>query len=335
LSLGLAVVFSPFLGGAFALIYGLTAVWCALRNGRNAIGTLITTTPAVIPVIAALGWCVASGTFDGAGGAASIGLSRLAKAAPFSAPALALGPLLAVAIPAVVVGRRWRIETATIALLVGLCMLYLVTLTTEPIWVGWRAGQVLLVTLPALAAVTVGILIERCRRAVTWTTLVVAFSVGLPTSAIDLHNAQDVNNTEMGPGFRWTVIVPRDTQAAVEWIRRNTPSDAIVQMSIGPRGRETWTLIPTFAQRRMAAGRPISLLWTREYDERSALADAMFGAANPAEASRIARSLRIDFIYLDAVERGTFGETAITKFSDNRFFTEVFKAGSAAVYAVR
>ena len=72
-----------------------------------------------------------------------------------------------------------------------------------------------------------------------------------------------------------------------------------------------------------------------EYDERSAQADAMYKTADAAEASRIARSLRVDYVYLDRIEREAFGEPAMTKFGDARYFTEAFRNGSAAVYAVR
>ena len=336
IALGCALISSPAIGGAFSLIYGLTAIWCALRARSSWFGALLSTAPAAMPVIAALGWCIVSGTFEGAGGAVDFGLSRAATAAPFLIPALALGPLLIIAIPALALGRRVNLQGAVSAAVVGFSLFYFVTLTTEPIWIGWRAGQILLVTLPALAATTIAhSLKHRASTLLVRVAVVVSMLVGLPTALIDLHNAQDVGNAAMGPGFRWTVVVPPDTQAAVEWIKRNTPSDAVVQMSVAPRGRETWTLIPTFAERRMAAGQPISLLRMREYDRQSQLADSMFKTHDAEEASRIARSLDLDFVYVDRVEREAFGEEAAAKFRDPRFFNEAFANGSAAVYEVR
>jgi hypothetical protein len=338
--LGFAVIFSPFLGGAFSLIYGLLAIWMAVSGGLRRqteapLGALLTTAPAALPVLGGLGWCIWSGTFEGAGGAVAIGVSRLAAAAPFMVPALALGPLLALSLPSLFWRRRsFRVEAAIAALVVGFLMFYFVTLTSEPIWIGWRAGQILLVTLPALASATIAALYDRSPR-LAQSAVVVAFCAGVPTTIIDTHNAQDVHNTEMGPGFRWTVVVRPEAQAALDWIRRNTPPDAVVQMSIGPRGRETWTLIPSFAERRMAAGQPISLLRVPDYAERSAQADAIFRTPDAGEASSLARRLRIDYIYLDEVERQAFGEGAAAKFSDSRFFTEVFRQAAAAVFAVR
>jgi hypothetical protein len=287
-------------------------------------------------VLAALAWCLAAGTFEGARGAVAIGLSRMAGAAPFAGPALALGPLLAVSMPALFLNRgTFRLHAAVAGLVVGFAMYYFVSLTSEPIWIGWRAGQILLVMLPALAAATLAVILDSGRRWMAVLLVALAAIAGVPTTAIDGYNAQDVTNAEMGPGFRWTVVVSPESQAALEWIRVHTPEDAVVQMSIAPRGRETWTLVPTFAQRRMAAGRPISLLAIPEYEERSKQTDAVFAIADAGEAARRARQLRIDYVYLDQVEREAFGPAAAAKFDDGRYFGLAFQRGSAAVYAVR
>ncbi len=95
--------------------------------------------------------------------------------------------------------------------------------------------------------------------------------VGVPTTAIDTWNAQDIGNRREGPGFRWTLWTTRDQQQAFAWLRAQTPKSAIVQMEPMVRGREHWTLIPSFAGRRMAAGLPISLLPQPEYTEASEL----------------------------------------------------------------
>jgi hypothetical protein len=339
LALGFSVIFSPFIGGVFALMYGLTALCTTVAsNGWRpsaVIADIIRASVAALPTLAGLGWCIAAGTFEGAGGAVTLGLSSRSAATPVLLPLLAIGPVLVPALVGLAIGaRRWPLQVPVVGLCCGLFLLYLVTLTLEPIWVGWRAGQIILVTIPALLAGLISVATDRFRPAAAALVLLLAV-VGLPTTAIDWWNAQDVSNDRNGPGFRWTVVVPPDTQAAVRWIREHTPVDAVVQMSIEPRGRETWTLVPTFAERRMAAGKPISLLQIPEYQERSAQADTMFQTVDPAEASRLARALRLDYVYLDRVEREAFGEAAAAKFLDSRFFTPAFSAGSAAVFAVR
>jgi len=338
-SLGLSLIFSPFLGGVFAVMYGLTAAWTAGQAHGWRVSPTVRDVAfaglAAVPVLAALGWCLAAGTFEGARGAVEIGLSARAAAAPIVLPLLSLGPVLIPAIAGVLVGaRRWPLQASLAGLCAGFFLLYFVTLTLEPVWVGWRAGQVILVTMPPLLAALFAWLAERSRAAVAVLAIAV-IAVGLPTTVIDWSNAQDVTNDHMGPGFRWTVVVRPDTQAALRWIREQTPADAVVQMSIAPRGRETWTLLPTFAERRMAAGKPISLLASPEYEQRSGEADAMFKTDAAAEAWRLARALRLDYVFVDHVERQAFGEAAIAKFYDQRFFTPVFSQGAAAVFAVR
>ena len=126
--------------------------------------------------------------------------------------------------PGADLGWRLRIEAPIAAAVVGFSLFYFVTLTTEPIWIGWRSGQILLVTLPALAATTIAqSLKHRVSTVVVRIAVVISMVIGLPTALIDLHNAQDVENAAMGPGFRWTVVMSPDSQAAVTWIRENTP----------------------------------------------------------------------------------------------------------------
>lgn len=334
LALGLALIFSPFLGGAFALIFGVAAAWTSLQ--ARSVLLLIHYALAAVPVIAALGWCLAAGTFEGSGGAVALGLSRTASAAPLALVGLALGPVLVVAILALIMGawRHWPLATPIIATVTGFFMLYFVTLTLEPIWIGWRAGQIILVTLPALLAAAFALVWDR-RRVLAVAVAVLVLAIGLPTTIIDAYNAQDVSNTKEAAGFRWTVVVPPDTQSVLDWIRINTARDAVVQMSIGPRRRETWTLVPTFAERRMAAGRPISLLHTPEYDDLSNAVDAIYQAPDPIQAHNGARMLRIDYLFVDTVERSAFGEGAMAKFDDPCCFQRRFAVGQAAVYAVK
>lgn len=335
-ALAISVACSPFMGGMFALVYGLSAVWIFARQPafvrRTAVAAL-----AAVPVVLALAWCAASGTFESAQGNIDVGLSERAAKAPMVLLLLSLGPMMLAVAGGLYAGRRcgWRWQPAIVALAIGLVMLYFVTLTREPVWIGWRAGQIILVTIPGIAAAFFAALADRGRRALLAAVVIFIALLGVPTTAIDLFNASDVENQLLGPGFRWTVTVPRDTEYATTWIRRYTPRDAVVQMSIAPRGRETWTLIPSFAQRRMAAGMPISLVRIPEYTLLSRQADAMYAATDAEEGWRLARSLGIDYVYLDAVERRAFDHAAIDKFTDPRFFVPVFWKGDAQVVQVK
>lgn len=336
-ALGIALVCSPFLGGAFALIYGVTVVWHARRH-PSPIRALAIDATAAIPVGAAFLWCVGSGTFEGAGGTVAIGFADRARVAPFLTAAFALGPILILAGAGLAAGRGrgYRWQAAVVSLAAGLSLFYFVTLTTEPVWIGWRAGQVILVSVPALAAAFFAWLADRkYGRALSTVAFLIVLAIGLPTTAIDTYNASDIGNTALGPGFRWTVVVPPDTESATAWIRALTPEDARVQMSIGPRGRETWTLIPSFAQRRMAAGQPISLLASPAYALASAQADAIYRTPDAAEGWRLARALGIDYLFIDEVERRAFRREALDKFHDDEFFTPVFWKGETEVIKVK
>ena len=122
-ALGLSVIFSPFLGGVFALMYGLTAVCTAIAaNGwrLSSAGTSCARARRPCPVLAGLGWCIATGTFEGAGGAVAVGLSPRAAAAPILLLLLSLGPVLVPGLAGLVAGiRRWPLHASSSACSAG------------------------------------------------------------------------------------------------------------------------------------------------------------------------------------------------------------------------
>jgi hypothetical protein len=212
----------------------------------------------------------------------------------------------------------------------GLFLLYFVRIS-EASWVGFRAGQLLLVSIPILLARTLDRLGAR-RAAIAAVAILI---VGLPTTVIDTWNAQDIWNRRQGPGFRWTLRVTPAQQEAFRWIRANTPEDAVVQMEPMLRAREHWSLIPTFAGRRMAAGLPISLLPLPEYEERSTLVRTLFSTGDPEEASKIAYRLRIDYLYVDLDDIAAYGE-GVAKFATNADrFERVFSNSEVRIYRVK
>ena len=94
LALGLALIMSPFPGGAMTLIYALVVIWGVAGTPRRLPGVIMGQGPAVSLVIAALAWCVLNRTFEGAGSAIAIGLSQRARTSPALVLGLALGPVL-------------------------------------------------------------------------------------------------------------------------------------------------------------------------------------------------------------------------------------------------
>jgi uncharacterized membrane protein len=104
-------------------------------------------------------------------------------------------------------------------------------------------------------------------------------------------------------------------------------------MDARSRDRSTWSNIPSFAERRMAGGLPISLLNIPEYRERSDRIQTMYSTSNPGEAADIARSLHVNYIYVDEVERRAYPNGI--RFEDSPGFQKVFDEGPVAVYRVR
>ena len=338
-ALGFALIMSPFPGGAMVLIYGVAVLWSALGQPSQLLRSVLAQLAAVVPVALALGWDVFNRTFEGAGGAVAIGLSDAGRKSLGFVILLALGPVLVPAVAGILAalfgGWSRTLRPAIAGLVISLFLMFFVTLTLEPIWIGWRAGQVFLVSIPALVAASLAALHDRLGRVAAGTLGALILAMGLPTTAIDVFNAQDTSNTAMGAGFRWTVVISPAEREALEWIERSTPPDAIVQMAPGPRGRETWTLIPSFARRRMATGLPISLLRNPEYEERSARADRIFSSGNAEEASRIAHELRVDYVYAGSVERETFATAIAALDARPDLFPVAFRNDKATVYAVK
>jgi hypothetical protein len=339
LALGLAFTMSPFPAGAFTLVYAAAILWDAVLAPRTLLRVVATQAGAVVVVAAALAWCVMNGTFEGAGGAISFGLSSRSARQPLLVAVLALGPLLVPVIAGLAIaafrGASQPLRPAIAAVVLAAGLFYGVTLVLEPIWVGWRAGNIILVTAPALAAAAIAAARDRVGPRATTALLAILFAAGLPTTLIDSYNTQDVSNTARSPGgFRWTVVLTPSDQQALRWIDVATPRDSVVQMSLEPRGRETWSLIPSSARRRMAAGLPISLLRTPEYEAPARAADALYAAGDARQAWRIARTLGVNYVYVGRVEREAYPEGL--RFDDQPdLFRIAYAAGDSTVYAVR
>jgi hypothetical protein len=336
LALAGSAAMNPFVGGIFALAYGTTVAIDAW--GRPApLKRIAAHAVAAVPVALVLGWSIMNQMVEGAGGALQIGFSGASRHWPLVSLVLSVGPMLLVASAGLWPATRLPFAPARpflVLAILSLLLLYFVRLSVDEAWVGFRAGQMLLVALAALAARFIARGWTDGRKAVVAGVAGVALLAGLPTTVIDEYNARDIHNVSMGPGFPWTVVITPPQRHALEWIRAETPADAVVQMDPTVRERSTWSLVPSFGERRMAAGLPISLLDVPEYHERSQRVRAMYDTPNAVEASEIARSLRIDFIYVDAVERAA--HPAGVRFgAAPDLFEPVFRESDAAVYRVR
>lgn len=338
LSLAAAVTFSPLIGGMFALIYGVTVALGLVRSGwRPAVHAALPHALALTLVFVAVVVISASGMVEGAGSALHIGFVGYARRHPVGTLLLAIGPAL---LPGLVGlwPRRFppALLPAAVGLAAGIALFYLGSLPyRDPIWVGWRAGQIILVMLPPLVARALAAGLLRSRP-FTVAAASLVFAIGLPTTIIDAYNAQDTDNHRMGAGFHWTLTLSPAQQEALHWIRANTPRAAIVQVEPIARGADTWTLIPTFAQRRMWAGLPISLLADEEYGRRARRVHAAYAGTDPELAWRIFKEAHVRFIYLDGVEHGALSPEACAKFEQAPTrFRNVFRNAEVEIFEIR
>ena len=279
LALALSTAFNPLVGGLFSLMYGAVIVADFMRTRE--LRALLRHASAAVLVTVAVMWCVGNEMVEGAAGVVLYGFGGLARNAPVATLALSLGPILVPALLALWPPERLpRHAWPSVAgLILGVMVFYLVRISRDDPYMGFRAGQLLQVALPGLAAVFFARLLQWNR----WLAAAVAallVAVGLPTTLIDEFNAQDINNHEMGPGFRWTIVLTREEQDAYNWIRTHTPAKAIVEMDPVAHGRETWSQLPTFARRRMAAGKPISLMAIPDYEIRTQLAHEIYAGTD-------------------------------------------------------
>ncbi|MQA30327.1 MAG: hypothetical protein GEU82_10885 [Luteitalea sp.] len=335
MALGASVMINPLVGAMFSAVYAVAIAVDGFRTGSGFRG-LFRHALAVIPVALALGWIALNRIAEGAGSTLHFGLADPASNTPISSFLLSFGPILPLVAAGLVplddVPFR-RMVGAGAGLLISVLVMHLVVMKVDLFWIGFRTGHLFFVFAPAVVARGLIVLFRSSAR-VAWGAAVVVLLVGLPTTVIDAFNAQDVENDRMGPGFHWTVKLTPPEQDGLRWIREHTPIDAVVQAEPIVRGRETWSLIPTWGQRRMAGGEPISLMHVSSYDTLSGEVNDIYQLPDPVAAWRLARQLGIDFLYVDATERGAYPN--VKKFDhDPDHFAVAFRNAEVTIYAVK
>ena len=269
-----------------------------------------------------LAWYVVLGFFGDAGAALTVRVPRaleLPSIVMIDAGALCVLALL-----------RWRhrrpfdVELALLAAFALVAVLFLDLRGYEGVWMAWRAGSVLLVALGLVAI-----------RDLRWMHAVIVAPAVL-TLALDVYNAADVTNRRPSPGgFPWTTVVSADEHDALTWIRRETPTDAIVQWDVRARELGEWALVPALGERRMAVGFPIFLLDLQKYRARERRhVRPIFNSGDAVEAHRLALELGIDYLVIGAQELRVRGERVRPLFEAEDRFRVVFESGPTTVLEV-
>jgi hypothetical protein len=205
------------------------------------------------------------------------------------------------------------------------------------VYVGWRAGHLLFVAFTVLTAYALQELGRGgiARRVTAGILFVVLAASAAPTFAIDLYNTQDIANRALSPGgFPWTTVLEPDEVEALDWIKRTTRPNAIVQVEPTVRGQASWAYIPAFAERRMAAGLPISMVPLEKYEAASQLVQAVFMAESAATAHDRSVAQGIDYLYIGHPERQA--NPHVEKMLGERpdLFQPVFHNNTISIYFV-
>ena len=335
IALGLATTMNPFVGAVCAAIYGASVAVDAI--GRpDFVRTLLGHSLAALPVIAAVGWSTLNQVSGGATNAVSFGwLIGIAHEHPGKALLVSVGPVLVPALAGLWPSKTLPLRPLLVAAagaVMSLVLMHTMALT-DISWVGFRTGQILQLMLPVLLARTLW-MAGRFGLAGPPVLTAGILVVGVPTTAIDTYNAQDISNRRMGPGFHWSVPLTPAQQHAFAWIRASLPKKAVVQMEPLIRGREQWSLIPSFAERRMSIGIPISLLPSPEYEAGSREVQQIYKGMAPREAWETARRRGIEYFYVDNADRATYCDGLAVFDSNPEYFTPVFQNADVMLYKV-
>ena len=336
--LGLAFLFSTFtaiiVGVAVGALYALRLV--QQRALKSIVQCAIL---GAAPVVLAIGISAALGYTDPQEGMLlRFGLNPVAVRRWPLMFLLSFGPLLLAGV-AGLLRWRWALGEGAAAAMLALAAVAFYFTADVPdmggVWVGWRSGHLLLIAFAAIAAAALGaVWRRRVLRPVIILVTVLAIVPAVPTVAIDVFNAQDISNPHQGPGFPWTLVLSPDERQALDWLRGSTSPDAIVQVEPFVRDAGTWAYVPAFAERRMAAGLPISMIPLRPYREAADKVRHIFENGSAADAHATATLLDVDYLLVGDPERRAYpaGVARIAERPD--LFAPVFSNDAITVYRV-
>jgi hypothetical protein len=243
--------------------------------------------------------------------------------------------------------RRSQPYADIFGVIVGVSVLYYFFVDVrdhQHVYVGFRFGHFMFIACAALAGYALQEISRSARPLKLAASILVAvIAVGaVPTAAIDIYNTQDTANRSLGPGFRWTLVLTPDELAGLDWIRRNTPTDAIVQIepSIHDSSRAeeaggaagTWAYVPAFAERRMAGGIPIGMVPLDKYLAASRRVKEIYEAGNWRTAYERAKALRIDYLMVGPPERSAYPALEPMLVAQPTFFQPVFHNASVSIF---
>ena len=344
--LGLALLISSFDAAMLVVMVAAYEAW-RLTSLRAWKAFLPCMAAAGAPMIVAVAAILAMHYVDTGGRLVALGVNGVATSRVRENLFLSFGPV-AIAAAVGLAAAFWRgalgrFTPIVIALATCAVFYFLVNLPDhEDVYVGWHAGHLAFVAMAALVGYGLQEWWEAGDpvRAVTMTALSVVALLALPMVVIDVYNTQDVWNrgpvgwTPGTPGFRTTVLLTPQEVAGLEWIKHATSPDARVQVDPNVRYRDTWSYIPTFAERRMSYGDPISMIPTRKYEAAKPVVRALYQSTSAADASVRATKMCIDYLVVGPPERAIYPQFQPMLDASPQLFPPMFRNSDLAVYGV-
>lgn len=218
-------------------------------------------------------------------------------------PALLIGGLgLAVAWR-----RRWRacLPFAAVLPVAWWFYFYVDIRDHQDVYVGWRVGHLTFMALIPFMGLACLAVRESRRgwRLAGGALIAVAVGLGLPTTVVDAFNTQDIVLQPPPGGWNHSEFLSPDEQAGLAWLRQHTAPSAVVQVDTESRGDAMWAYIPAFAERRMAAGLPISMVPLRKYQVAAHRIHWLFDVDSADSAYELAERFKIDYLVVGPPER--------------------------------
>jgi hypothetical protein len=337
--LGLSIAISSFAGGMLTVAAAIYEGCAVTRNGdwRRAV---VHATAAAVPLAAATALTYGLRYVDISGSVVAFELNRMAVRDFWWVTLLSFGPVLLLTPWALFVRSAFARDSAgASADPVGIFGALAVSCVTfyffinvrdhQDVYVGWRVGHFMFMA----ATVVIGILFERVRRR-GWIAIAVLGLMGLPTTVIDVYNTQDITNHGPAPSGRWTLRLTPDDRQVFDWIKDNTGTKNVFQVDPVPRDPEYWAYLPAFAERRMAAGIPISMIPLAKYQEASNTIRQLYDEPPLLAYERAVRA-GIDYIIVGPPERAVHPGVEERFDSVKELLPLAFKNGTISIYEVR
>lgn len=336
--LGLSIAISSFAGlmvTAGAALFEAVSLLRAFSPRRAIVHAL----SAGVPLGLATALVFALRYVDNSGSVVEFALNRMAVHELWWVTFLSFGPVLIVGGIAIIVTRHARAHLGIFGALAVASIVFYFFINVrdhQDVYVGWRVGHFLFMS----AAVVIGVLFDflqrqdiRVRR-VAWIGVAMVFVAGLPTSAIDIYNTQDITNHGEMPAGHWTLRLHPDDLQIIDWIRHNTDPKAIFQVDPVARNPEHWAYLPAFAERRMAAGIPISMIPLAKYQQASDQIRLIYDE-QPLLAYERAVRAHVNYIIVGPLERNAHPavEDRFNAVADR--LPLVFRNGTISIYEVR